>query len=61
MKAYKKLMSWIAAIEKIVISVLLIFVTAITFANVVVRKLTSSQFAWTEELVINLLDRKSVV
>ncbi|MCI8810012.1 MAG: TRAP transporter small permease [Oscillibacter sp.] len=54
MKAYKKLMSWIAAIEKIVISVLLIFVTAITFANVVVRKLTSSQFAWTEELVINL-------
>jgi TRAP-type C4-dicarboxylate transport system permease small subunit len=35
-------------------SVILAFVTLITFANVVVRKLTTSQFAWTEELVINL-------
>lgn len=54
MKVYKKIMSAIASIEKIVISVVLVFVTVITFANVVVRKLTSSQFAWTEELVINL-------
>ena len=54
MKAYKKLMSFIATIEKIVLSVVLVFVTAITFANVVVRKLTTSQFAWSEELVINL-------
>lgn len=54
MKVYKKIMNAIASIEKIVISVVLVFVTAITFANVVVRKLTSSQFAWTEELVINL-------
>ena len=54
MKAYKKLMNGVAEIEKIVLSVLLVFVTALTFANVVVRKLTDSSFAWTEELVINL-------
>ena len=54
MKLYKKIMSIIAGVEKIVISAVLVFVTAITFINVVVRKLTTSQFAWTEELVINL-------
>jgi TRAP-type C4-dicarboxylate transport system permease small subunit len=54
MNAYKKLMGGIAELEKIVMSVILVFVTLLTFANVVVRKLTSSQFAWTEELVINL-------
>lgn len=54
MKAYKKLMTIIAAVEKSVLSVVLVIVTVITFANVVVRKLTSSQFAWSEELVINL-------
>lgn len=54
MKAYKKLMNWVATLEKLVISALLIFVTVITFANVVVRKMTDSQFAWSEELVINL-------
>lgn len=54
MKAYKKLMTIIAAVEKSVLSVVLVIVTVITFANVVVRKLTSSQFAWSEELIINL-------
>lgn len=54
MKAYKKIMSGVAELEKIVLSVILVFVTLITFANVVVRKLSNSQFAWTEELVINL-------
>lgn len=54
MKAYKQIMDFIAGVEKIVMSVLLVFVTVITFANVVVRKLSDSQFAWTEELVINL-------
>lgn len=54
MKAYKKIMNVITGIEKIVISAVLVFVTVITFANVVVRKLTTSQFAWSEELVINL-------
>lgn len=54
MKAYKKIMSGVAELEKIVLSVILVFVTLITFTNVVVRKLSDSQFAWTEELVINL-------
>lgn len=54
MKAYKKIMDVVAEIEKIVTSVILVFVTALTFINVVVRKLSDSQFAWTEELVINL-------
>lgn len=54
MKIYKKVMDFIAGIEKVVLSAVLVFVTAITFANVVVRKLTTSQFAWSEELVINL-------
>ena len=54
MKVYKQIMDFIAGVEKIVMSVLLVFVTVITFANVVVRKLSDSQFAWTEELVINL-------
>lgn len=54
MKAYKQIMDFIAGVEKVVMSVLLVFVTVITFANVVVRKLSDSQFAWTEELVINL-------
>lgn len=54
MKAYKKIMDVVAEIEKIIMSVILVVVTVITFANVVVRKLSDSQFAWTEELVINL-------
>lgn len=54
MKAYKKIMNGVAVFEKVVISAILIFITALTFVNVVVRKLSSSQFAWSEELVINL-------
>ncbi len=54
MKAYKKIMDNITAVEKIVISLILVVVTLITFANVLVRKFSNSQFAWTEELVINL-------
>ncbi len=54
MKVYKKIMDVIAECEKIVVSAVLVFVTVITFINVLVRKLTTSQFAWSEELVINL-------
>ncbi len=54
MKVYKKIMDYVAALEKVVISALLVFVTLITFANVVVRKLSDRQFAFTEEIVINL-------
>ena len=54
MKAYKKLMNGVAVLEKIVMCVILTFVTVLTFANVCVRYLSDSQFAWTEEIVINL-------
>lgn len=54
MKAYKKLMDIVAEFEKIITSVILIFVTILTFANVCVRYLSDSQFAWSEELTINL-------
>ena len=54
LKAYKKLMDIVAEFEKIVTSVVLVFVTIITFANVCVRYLSDSQFAWSEELSINL-------
>ena len=47
-------MDIVASFEKIVTSVILIFVTCLTFANVVVRYLTPNQFAWSEELTINL-------
>ena len=54
LKAYKKLMDIVASFEKVVTSVILVFVTCLTFANVCVRYLTTSQFAWSEELTINL-------
>lgn len=54
MNVYKKIMDVVATVEKLVLSVGLAFITVITFANVVVRKMTDSQFAWTEEMVINL-------
>ena len=47
-------MGFVAEVEKIVTSVILVFVTILTFANVVVRYLTPNQFAWSEELTINL-------
>ena len=54
MKAYKKLMNVIAKFEAFVMSLILSVVTLITFANVVVRYCTDGQFAWSEELTINL-------
>lgn len=54
MKAYKKLMNGVARFEEIVQSVILVVVTALVFTNVCVRYLSDGQFAWTDELVINL-------
>ena len=44
MKAYKKRMNILAKFEGFVMSTILSLVTAITFVNVVVRKLTDGQF-----------------
>ncbi len=54
MKAYKTLMNGVAKFESLVMSVILMFVTLLTFANVCVRYLSDGQFAWSEELVVNL-------
>ncbi len=54
MKAFKKIMDGIAFLEEIVMAVGLSIVSLITFANVVVRKCSNFQFAWSEELVVNL-------
>lgn len=60
MKGYKKIMSVIAEIEKVVISADLVVVTLLTFLNVLFRKLGDwipsfkLSIAWTEEVVINL-------
>ena len=54
MKAYKKLMNGLAKIEGFIQSAILVFVTLITFANVCVRYLSDGQFAWSEELTVNL-------
>ena len=47
-------MDIVAGLEKVVTSVILMFVTVLTFANVCVRFLSDGQFAWSEELTINL-------
>lgn len=53
MKIYKKIMDGLAAVEKLVLMITGIGTTALTFINVCVRKFSDSQFAWTEELVVN--------
>lgn len=53
MRAYKRLMNGVATVEEIVLGITGIGTTLLTFINVIVRKFTSSQFAWTEELVVN--------
>lgn len=51
--AVKKVMNVLVALEKFFLVIVTIIVTAITFANVVGRKMEAS-IAWSEELVINL-------
>lgn len=41
-------------VEEVTCAVLLFFVSALAFANVIVRYLTSTSLAFTEELVVNL-------
>lgn len=54
MKVYKKIMGGVAAAEKVLMAIITIIVTVITFANVCVRYLTDSQFGWSEEIVVNI-------
>lgn len=54
MKAYKKIMDGLAMAEKLLLCIISVVVTVITFANVCVRYLTDSQFGWSEEIVVNV-------
>ena len=54
MKAYKTIMNGITKVEEFVLCVITVVVTAITFINVLSRYVFHSNFAWSEELVINV-------
>ena len=54
MKAYKKLMGGITKVEIVILCVISVVVTAITFANVLSRFVFHASFSWSEELVINV-------
>ena len=51
---YKKIMDGVAFIEKLVLAVVLLAVTAITFGNVLSRYVLPTSWSFTEELVINI-------
>ncbi len=46
-------MNGVATVEEAILGITGIGTTLLTFINVIVRKFTNSQFAWTEELVVN--------
>lgn len=52
MKVYKKIMDVVTIIENIVLILSLILVTALTFGNVVARKIFHHSWGFTEEIVI---------
>ena len=53
-KIYKKIMDGFTIVEKAVLSITLLVVTAITFGNVLSRYLLPTSWSFTEELVINM-------
>ena len=57
MKTYKKIMDVIAECEKIVMSLVLVFVTVITFVNVLVRKLFLRQTVFNSQFFQSFIDR----
>lgn len=52
MKVYKKIMDIVTGIENIVLILSLVLVTALTFGNVVARKIFHHSWGFTEEIVI---------
>ncbi|NCB51682.1 MAG: TRAP transporter small permease [Clostridia bacterium] len=52
-KVYKKIMDGFTLVEKLVLAITLLVVTAITFGNVLSRYLLPTSWSFTEELVIN--------
>ena len=51
---YKKIMDGITFLEKIVLSAVLLLVTALTFGNVLSRYVLPTSWSFTEELVVNI-------
>ncbi|MCR5674469.1 MAG: TRAP transporter small permease subunit [Lachnospiraceae bacterium] len=52
MRAYKKIMRVVTVIEKIVLALSLVIVLALTFGNVVARKVFEHSWGFTEEIVV---------
>ena len=52
MKAYKKIMRVVMVIEKVVLALSFILVLALTFGNVVARKVFQHSWGFTEEIVV---------
>ena len=52
MKVYKKIMDIVTVIENIVLTLSMVLVTALTFGNVVARKVFHHSWGFTEEIVI---------
>ncbi len=52
MEIYKKIMRFVAIIEKIVLALSFILVLALTFGNVVARKVFQHSWGFTEEIVV---------
>lgn len=53
-KVYKKIMDGFTIVEKVVLAITLLVVTAITFGNVLSRYLLPTSWSFTEEMVINV-------
>lgn len=54
MSVYKKIMNGITRVEELVLVLISVLVTVITFGNVLSRFVFHSSFSWSEELVINV-------
>lgn len=52
MKLYKKIMTIVTAVENAVLAASFVFVLALTFGNVVARKIFNHSWGFTEELVV---------
>ncbi len=60
-KGFKKVMSGLVAVEKLLLVLVMIVVTTLTFVNVVARVSTLGQLSFTEELVVNIFVLMSMV
>jgi TRAP-type C4-dicarboxylate transport system permease small subunit len=55
MKGYKKLMDFVALVEKAVLAATMILILVLTVGNVFSRKVIHQSWSFTEELVVAIL------